>query len=112
GEQGVICDPLPIRRFKCCDCGRTFSWRPFFLVFLHRFTAAAYQQFLDTQASDGDWWQPGAGAIEAVRARLFRAARPLTERLERYLQRPPSGRCDVPYLLTLARDLAGQQPST
>jgi hypothetical protein len=103
---------LAIRRFKCCDCGRTFSWRPGFLAFGHRFTAAAYEQFLQAQSRSGDWWEPGTAATQAVRDRLRRAAPELTERLERHLKRPLSGRTDAGHVIDLARHIASQQQLT
>ncbi|MGH9071787.1 MAG: hypothetical protein ACRDX8_11625 [Acidimicrobiales bacterium] len=107
GGTGV-CGPLPIRRFMCCGCGRTFSWRPLFLVFLHRLVALAYQRMLADQ-SGGDWWEPGAAAIEAVRRRLCQAAASLIVRLESHLQRELSGRVDLPHALDLAHDIAKDQ---
>jgi hypothetical protein len=103
---------LLIRRFKCRDCGRTFSWRPWFLAFGHQFTAAAYEQFLLARSRIGDWWRPGADATQAVRSRLRQAAQRLTERLETHLGRPPSGRSDTGHVLNLAKDIVSQQPST
>jgi len=96
----------------CCDCGRTFSWRPWFLAFGHRFTAVAYEQFLLAQSRSGDWWQPGAQATQAVRARLRQRAQRLTERLEAYLGRPPSGWTHIGHVVDLAKTIASQQPST
>jgi hypothetical protein len=96
----------------CCECGRTFSRRPWFLVFGHRFTAAAYEECLQAQTCGGDWWRPGAQATQAVRTRLRQRAQRLTKRLETYLGRPPSGRTDTGHVLDLAKAIASQQPST
>ena len=43
GHDETACQAIPIRRFYCPQCGRTFSWRPRFLVFGRRHAAAAYQ---------------------------------------------------------------------
>jgi hypothetical protein len=103
---------LLIRRFKCRDCGRTFSWRPWFLAFGHRCTSAAYEQFLQAKSRCGDWWRPGAEATQAVRERLRQSAQRLTERLEQHLGHPLSGQTDAGHVLALAKDIADHQPST
>jgi len=112
GDKGNPSGPLPIRRFKCRGCGRTFSWRPWFLAFARRYMAAAYEQLLQAKSRSDDWWRPGAKATQAVRERLRRAAQRLTARLETHLGLQRSGRIDTGYVLNLARTIASQQPST
>ncbi|MHB2018755.1 MAG: hypothetical protein ACYCW6_17540 [Candidatus Xenobia bacterium] len=103
---------MAIRRFKCADCRRTFSWRPPFLAFGHRYPVAAYELFVHNHSSrGGDWWQPDASARKAVRRRLRSQASRVTARLETQLGRPPSGRADFPEMLRLAQDVAAQQAS-
>lgn len=56
---------IPIRRFRCSGCGRTFSWRPPFLVFGRRYAAVFYQMALrewclGRRGADGRaWYEPG-----------------------------------------------------
>ena len=50
GDDGseTACKAIPIRRFYCPHCGRTFSWRPRFLVFGRRHATVAYQLALES----------------------------------------------------------------
>lgn len=75
-----VCGPIPLRRFFCTKCTRTFSWRPAFLVFAHRLAAVTYQQCLKNWAlgkkrCSAGWHELGAGGqksfLRKVRRRLL-----------------------------------------
>ena len=98
--------PLWIRRFYCTICRRTFSWRPWFLVFGHSFVTVAYQYLIKTWClgaghprwlRQASWWQPGAAADKALCRTLLRRSRELIHRLrtglERYSGRGRPVRC-------------------
>lgn len=74
GDAETACPAIPIRRFYCPKCGRTFSWRPRFLVFGRQYAAAAYELAFHDWVSrrppgqDPRWWLLSAEA----RAALFR----------------------------------------
>jgi hypothetical protein len=78
--------PIPIRRFRCSRCRRTFSWRPRFLVFGRRFAAVSYQRELKVWAQGGAsrwshaWHEAGQAATKALRRQLRRRASELAER--------------------------------
>jgi len=58
GDGGVPSGAIPIRRFYCPKCRRTFSWRPRFLVFGRPFAAVAYQQaFKKWALRDSSLWK-------------------------------------------------------
>lgn len=93
GDGDVVAGPIPIRRFRCSRCGRTFSWRPAFLVFGRRLVSVAYQGAVRAWAlghrrgrrrGGESWHELGM----AGRKSLFRR---LTRRLDELL-----GRLDVP----------------
>lgn len=72
GDDEAACPAIPIRRFYCPQCGRTFSWRPRFLVFGRRLATAAYElAFRDWVARQGPaqnprWWFLSERARNAV----------------------------------------------
>ncbi len=79
-EFDRVCGPIPLRRFFCTKCSRTFSWRPNFLVYAHRLAAVTYQQCLKNWAlgkrrSSAGWYELGAGGqksfLRKVRRRLL-----------------------------------------
>lgn len=85
GPEGEPSPELPIRRFFCPACGRTFSWRPRFLVFGHRYAAVVYEQVLrDWSLGRATpecrhpecWFRLSPAAARALRRRLVRAALP------------------------------------
>lgn len=43
GDGDEAAGAIPLRRFMCTACGRTFSWRPAFLLFGRRYAALFYQ---------------------------------------------------------------------
>jgi hypothetical protein len=57
GDGEMPSGAIPLRRFYCPPCVRTFSWRPRFLVFGRPFAAAAYQQAFKEWALErpGPW---------------------------------------------------------
>jgi hypothetical protein len=72
--DGSISNAIPIRRFRCSACGRTFSWRPHFLVRWRRFAAIAYEQAFKDWAFERHpgirslaWCAPGAAARKRLR---------------------------------------------
>ena len=80
--------PIPIRRFRCCACARTFSWRPVFLVFGCRYVATAYQREFkawalgrDRQRKSMPWYELGQAASDAFRQRLGDGLMALRQRL-------------------------------
>lgn len=100
-ERGESCGPIPIRRFRCRRCQRTFSWRPHFLVFGRPFAAVVYHQAFkawalkrpeDATAAWGAsaWCAPHAGARKAMRRVLNRRANEALLRMR--LQLAPSAR--------------------
>jgi transposase len=108
--ESEVCGKLPIRRFKCTGCRRTFSWRPSFLVFGRRFPALVYEQLFEPgPTSTLAWWQPGEANVKAVRRKLRQHAQRVIRRLETHLKRRPTHRADVNTMLTLARTIALQQ---
>jgi hypothetical protein len=70
--------PIPLRRFRCTKCRRTFSWRPPLLIFGRRFAAVVYQQALKEWALRGSrrfsggegWHEPGPASRKAFFRRL------------------------------------------
>lgn len=56
---------IPLRRFFCTGCGRTFGWRPPFLLYGRRLAAVTYQQsFMEwaglrrrPRKSPRGWWE-------------------------------------------------------
>lgn len=88
--------PIPIRRFYCSKCKRTFSWRPRFLVFGRPYAAVAYQQaFAEwalgrasaTSESQRDWYQLDAESLKAFFQMLDRRKKELMDRLSEELQK-------------------------
>lgn len=72
-----ICGEIPLRRFFCTACSRTFSWRPAFLVFAHRLAANAYQQLLKDWAlgrrrSSKGWHEPGLDGQKSFLGKIRR----------------------------------------
>lgn len=89
--DGSIAGAIPIRRFRCVRCSRTFSWRPQFLVRWRRYAAATYEQVLkDWTLERGPrsrglaWYQPGLAARKAL-------CRKWRQRADEYF-----GRCGTP----------------
>ena len=110
-EEGQVAGLVAIRRFKCCTCHRTFSWRPPFLGFRQRYLVATYVAFLEgvrRRRRGGEWWQPSAGAIQTLQRRLRVAAQGLVKRLEEYLKLPLSKGDTLADVFRLARDVARQ----
>lgn len=73
GSGEAACPAIPIRRFYCPQCRRTFSWRPRFLVFGRRHASVAYQLAFQDWANHSKpqgprWWFLSPSA----RASLFR----------------------------------------
>ncbi len=82
--------PIPLRRFYCPTCKRTFSWRPPFLVFRRWYTAAVYQLLfkcwvrghgLGRYVDDGAWFMPRRSACRAFCEALTCNASGLIDRL-------------------------------
>lgn len=74
-----VCGDIPLRRFLCKLCGRTFSWRPIFLVYGHRLAVVTYQQNLKNWALNkpgpsASWYELGVGGrksfLRKIRLRL------------------------------------------
>lgn len=42
-DGDAVAGPIPLRRFRCTGCCRTFSWRPAFLLFGRRYATIFYQ---------------------------------------------------------------------
>lgn len=81
-----VCGPIPLRRFWCTQCARTFSWRPPFLVFARRLAANAYQQCLKNWAlgrrgSSSEWHELSSSGRKSFLARVSRVGRALLQRL-------------------------------
>lgn len=79
---------LPIQRFRCCECGRAFSWRPAFLVFGRSYIAVAYQKALQAMAlnqrlgTKQAWYELSRPARRAFRRYVMRRLDRLLSRLE------------------------------
>ena len=85
-EFDKVCGPIPLRRFFCTHCGRTFSWRPAFLVYAHHLAAATYQQCLKNWAlgkerSSGGWYELGAGGQKSFLRKVRRQLLAMLHRL-------------------------------
>ncbi|TRZ48866.1 hypothetical protein D4S03_09120 [bacterium] len=96
GDGEAASGPIPLRRFYCPKCGRTFSWRPRFLVFGRPFAAVAYQRALDEWAEEKSsvpalkgpsWYELGQAACEAFLRTLKRQVKSLIHRLHEELER-------------------------
>lgn len=101
GAEGVS-GPIPIRRFYCPKCGRTYSWRPRFLVFGRPLAAVAYEQALEPWALGRpveagrdacSWYQLVDAARKALR-RLIRNN--VDELLKRFRDELELSGSDVP----------------
>jgi len=127
-EDGELWGSVPIRRFMCTACRRTFSWRPPFLLFGRRFAAIAYLRLSSTyqqawidwalhrRLSPGkEWYELGQAAAKAFRRCLSRRLDELLVRLRRELHL----KMDVPstrkqprhQLWRLAQRLVSRNPS-
>lgn len=91
GDGDAVAGPIPIRRFRCSRCGRTFSWRPAFLVFGRRLAAVVYQQAVKSWALGGrrgrrqcgeSWHELGLAGRKSLFRRLTRRMDELLGRLE------------------------------
>lgn len=110
GDVGVA-GPIWIRRFKCCTCGRTFSWRPWFLAFGRQFMAAAYEAILEPKSRDtGDWWTPSTAARQKLRRQLRHVSEKVIRRLEAYCPVQPSRGFDTATVLLSLAETARQHP--
>ncbi len=95
--------PIPIRRFRCSRCGRTFSWRPPFLAFGRRLAAVVYQRAFKAWAlgrrrgsrqDSASWHELGLAGRKSFFQHLTRRLDELLSRLEGELARrtaPPCG---------------------
>lgn len=87
-----VSGPIPIRRFLCPKCGRTFSWRPRFLIFKRPLAAVAYQRALkpsrpvDAACDAGSWYQMDDAARKALRQLVLGSAYYLLRRLKEGLK--------------------------
>jgi hypothetical protein len=84
-------DSFRLRRFKCCACGRTYSWRPPFLAFARHLVAQAYQRPFKSWALGcrssytGVWHELGESGIKAFRRVLNDRLSELRGRMRREL---------------------------
>lgn len=83
-----VAGPVPLRRFLCTGCGRTFSWRPAFLLFGRRYAAVFYQLAFKSWSrgtmarTSGSWYDLSASAHRAFVRFLSSRAWDLVARLE------------------------------
>jgi hypothetical protein len=71
-EDGdAVSGPIPLRRFLCTGCSRTFSWRPAFLLFGRRYATMFYQVAFKRWSdgcglrASGHWYDLSASAQRA-----------------------------------------------
>ena len=71
-EDGdAVSGPIPLRRFWCTGCSRTFSWRPAFLLFGRRYATMFYQMAFKRWSdgcgvrASGRWYDLSASAQRA-----------------------------------------------
>lgn len=86
-DGGEVAGPVPLRRFMCTGCGRTFSWRPAFLLFGHRYAAVFYQLAFKRWSrgtvarASGSWYDLSASAHKAFARFMSSRACDLVARL-------------------------------
>ena len=102
-DADQVCGSIPLRRFYCSKCTRTFSWRPAFLAYAHRLAAVTYQRCLKNWAlgrerSSKDWYELGAGGQKAFLRKVRRQLLWLLQRLGSALPTAPD-RCVLWYTL-------------
>lgn len=96
GDEEIPVDPIDLRRFLCRGCGKTFSYRPPFLLFGRRLAALTYQRLLKgwctgtSQAVTGACWELGEAGRKAFRHSLTQRCPEALERLKEWLQISPS----------------------
>ena len=93
-EVDQVCGAIPLRRFYCSKCGRTFSWRPAFLVYARRLAAVTYQQCLKNWAlgrkrTSSGWYELGASGQKAFLREVRRQLLSLLQRLGSALPAEP-----------------------
>ncbi len=95
GDGEAPSGAIPIRRFYCPKCRRTFSWRPRFLVFGRTFAAVAYQQAFKKWAlghssswkqRESSWYQLELSTYKAFCQRLNSTCTVLNEQLREELR--------------------------
>ena len=70
-----VAGEIPLRRFMCQKCKKTFSWRPAFLVFARRLAALTYQRALEAvvlgrKLRESNWYGLSESGFKAFRSSL------------------------------------------
>lgn len=109
------CGEIPLRRFFCTGCSRTFSWRPAFLVFAHRLAANVYQQCLKNWAlgrkrTSTGWHELGPDGQKSFLGKIRRRWLALLHRLGPPLPPSPARRQLWFALQRAVRQLKSQNP--
>lgn len=96
GDGDGAAGAILLRRFKCTACGRTFSWRPLFLLFGRRYAALFYQLKFKSWAlgqcvaGHGGWCDLGEAGRKAFSRFLGSRAAEFLDRLGTKVE--PAGR--------------------
>lgn len=106
-EPDRVCEFIPLRRFQCQGCKRSFSWRPSFLAFGRSLAAIVYARTLKCWC----WHRPVPGASDWYELSLVGRKsfyRVLRGRCEELLIRfgVPSGPSDRQQMWFLTRRLS------
>lgn len=103
GDEGEsVAGRIPIRRFRCPACERTFSWRPRFLLFGRRFAALYYQRAFRDWAqgrpprASGAWCEPERSGWRAFWRFLTQRRHELLRRLKEEASWPASASTRTP----------------
>lgn len=94
GDGDEVAEAVPLRRFWCTACERTFSWRPWFLLYGRRYAALFYQlAFKDwgharRVPAPNVWYDLNAAGRRAFFRFLERRGTELSDRLDDRRQPP------------------------